>query len=257
LSTAELFQGAVADFDSALAYATDSMRIANLARVGRARALLNLARYADAATSAASVPTPYVYATEHGAGVQPNAVFQFTNSLLITVADREGQNGLPYRSAGDPRVGTRLLGKGTDRVTDVYLYTKYASLGAPVTLASGVEARLVEAEATLKAGNADGALRILNALRATVAGLAPLAPESTPAGQVDQLFRERAFWLFATGHRHGDLRRLVRQYGRAATTVFPTGPYRGGLTYGDDITFAPDVTQRDNPRFTGCVGRGA
>jgi hypothetical protein len=81
--------------------------------------------------------------------------------------------------------------------------------------------------------------------------------EATDAARVDQLFRERAFWLFATGHRQGDLRRLVRQYGRAAASVFPTGAYKNGQTYGDDVTFAPDAAQLGNAGYAGCANRGA
>lgn len=88
-------------------------------------------------------------------------------------------------------------------------------------------------------------------------GLAPLAPQSSDAARQDQLFRERAFWLFATGHRHGDLRRLVRQYGRASASVFPTGAYKNGQSYGDDVTFAPDASQLGNSTYTGCASRGA
>ena len=90
-----------------------------------------------------------------------------------------------------------------------------------------------------------------------MSGLAPLPMETTAAAQVDQLFRERAFWLFATGHRLGDLRRLVRQYARPATSVFPTGPYKTGEQYGNDVNFAPDATQLGNAAYTGCANRGA
>jgi len=54
----------------------------------------------------------------------------------------------------------------------------------------------------------------LNALRADVNNNAASprgAPDpGTQVGREDLLFRERAFWLFATGHRLGDLRRLAR-----------------------------------------------
>lgn len=49
--------------------------------------------------------------------------------------------------------------------------------------------------------------------------LPPLAAAATPAAQEDQLFKERAYWLFLTSHRLGDLRRLVRQYGRGVSSV--------------------------------------
>jgi starch-binding outer membrane protein, SusD/RagB family len=257
LSTDELFDRATADFDSAIAYAADSARILDMARVGRGRALLDRGRFADAAASVATVATPYAYSLQYSTA-QPNGVFTIMNTQKwLTVSDREGGNGLDFRSARDPRVPTALVGKGFDGATDVYTYTRYAAVTSPIVLASGVEARLIAAEAALRGGDAPGALAILNALRQMVAGLAPLSLEATDAARVDQLFRERAFWLFATGHRHGDLRRLVRQYGRAAASVFPTGAYKNGQTYGNDVTFAPDESQLGNAAYTGCASRGA
>jgi hypothetical protein len=88
--------------------------------------------------------------------------------------------------------------------------------------------------------------------------MAPLADPGSFDARVDLLFRERAFWLFGTGHRHGDLRRLVRQYGRNANDVFPTGPYRSGRVYGNDITAAfPRTSESRNPNYRGCLDRNA
>jgi hypothetical protein len=257
LSTDELFARAVADFDSALAYASDSVRVLNMARIGRSRALLDRGQFAAAASGVAAVPTSYLYTTQYSTA-QQNGVFSIINtSKWLTVSDREGVNGLDFRSAQDPRVPTVLVGKGIDNLTDVYTFARYTSVSSPIVLASGVEARLIEAEALLRAPDAASALQTLNALRATTPGLAPLTLQSSEAAQVDQLFRERAFWLFATGHRHGDLRRLMRQYGRPAASVFPVGPYKNGQTYGTDVTFAPDVAQTGDPGYTGCASRGA
>jgi hypothetical protein len=256
LSTSDLFARSIADFDSAAALAVDSARILNLARVGRGRALLDLGRFPEAGSTVSPVPTTYAYTTSHSASVQPNGVFAIiVNSRYITVADREGGNGLDFRSANDPRVPTTLVGKGIDGVTDVYAFTRYSSLASPIVLASGVEGRLIEAEALLQAGDSIGAVAVLNALRTSTPGLAPLALQSSDSARVNQLFRERAFWLFATGHRQGDLRRLIRQYGRSTEAVFPTGPYKAGQTYGSEVTFAPDASQLVNPGYTGCVNR--
>jgi hypothetical protein len=258
LTTTQLFEDAVANFDSSITYGTDSARFLNLAKVGKGRALLNLGRFAEAAAAVSTVPTSYTYMTFHAPIVQPNGVFAIiNNSKWLTVADREGVNGLNFRSAGDPRVPTAYLGKGVDQLVDVYTFTRYGSLSAPIILASGTEARLIEAEALLKAGDAAGELAILNALRASTPGLAPLTQPATLDQQIDQLFRERAFWMFATGHRHGDLRRLVRQYLRSPEAVFPTGPYKNGSTYGTDVSFPPDNTQLGNPNYKGCLSTGA
>jgi hypothetical protein len=258
LSTDQLLAHAIATFDSAITVASQGDRSQNLARVGRARALLNLGRFNEAAQSVAGVPTTFVYAAEYAASVQPNGVFDIMNNgRQVGVSEREGGNGLPFRSAADPRVPVQLVGKSADGI-DTFAFAKYATIAASVPLATGLEARLIEAEASLRGGDAARSLATLNTLRTTVPGLPPLPMESTDERRVDQLFRERAFWLFATGHRHGDLRRLVRQYGRAADALFPTGAFPlSGLIYGTDITFAPDLSQSLNPAYRGCAGRGA
>ena len=60
-----------------------------------------------------------------------------------------------------------------------------------------------------------------------------------------------------TAHRLGDMRRLVRQYGRAQNTVFPTGEYHKGGEYGSDVNFPVSSDERNNPKFTGCIDRSA
>ncbi len=71
-------------------------------------------------------------------------------------------------------------------------------------------------------------------------------------------FRERAFWLYGTGHRLGDLRRLIRQYGRDQSTVFPTGTYDNGSavalfpSYGTSVNFPIGAIESSNLNFHGC-----
>ena len=136
-----------------------------------------------------------------------------------------------------------------------------------MVVADWVEARLIQAEAALQAApddtssQATGWLGIRNHLRETA--ITPALPDTTDPGsfdaRVDLLFRERALWLFLTGHRLGDLRRLIRQYGRDQSTVFPVGPYDAGSgTFGTDVNAPiPPDERKYNPRFTGCMGRGA
>ena len=99
----------------------------------------------------------------------------------------------------------------------------------------------------------------LNDLRAAIA-LDPLPAAGSLDAAVDQLFSERAFWLFATGHRLGDMRRLIRQYGRDPETVFPTGDwFKGGLTYGTDVNLPLPRREQNNPNVPnggdGCLDR--
>jgi hypothetical protein len=252
LTRDQMLELAKSDVDSAEANAGGDAQIVALARVGRGRALINLGRFAEAAVAVGAVPTNFNYSSEHSATVIPNVLSQVTG---VTVSDREGTNGLNFRSAGDPRVAVAL---GTGARSSDYILTKMAAVSSPITVASGVEARLIEAEAALQAGNSGQWLALHNALRATVPGLGPLADPGSASARVDLHFRERAFWLFGTGQRLSDMRRLVRQYGRAADAVFPVGTYKGpgaSTTYGTDVTLSPGSGERLNPKYPGCQNR--
>lgn len=282
LTTSQLLTQALALFDSAAALAKDSTPILDLARVGRARALLDLAQYQDAANAVSAVPTAFIFPVLFFPAVPGTGnTFGSTVGFEVIVADREGGNGLDWVSAHD-----------TARVPidpNSQRQLKYRDGAAPVTLADGIEARLIEAEAQLPAHGGGGTawLDALNALRTdgtfttqqdpndpTVTdtlwhpgtggkgGLAPLADPGTPKGQVDLLFRERAFWMFATAHWVGDLRRLIRQYGRVANQVYPTGPYplnrSDAAFYGAGVVVQPGPAERaHNPNYHGCVNLGA
>ena len=276
LATQAVFQEALARFDAALAAdATD-----HLAAIGKARTLLNLGRFAEAATAVAAVPTTYVYKIEHSDNTtrQNNAIFALQDNGRYSVSDREG-GGLPFRSALDPRVPWEGPFPGFDQTIPQYINLRYTSFDSDVPLASGVEARLVEAEAALQAGNPTTWLAKLNALRADVFSLmalhideyessleraidnsgggfgqlAPLTDPGTAAARVDLMFSERAFWMYTTGHRLGDLRRLARPvasggYGRGGN-VFPIGVYHKGGNYGPDVAFPITFEEVNNPNF--------
>jgi len=285
--TDTIYQRAAVQFDSALTLATDSADVMNLARVGKARALLGLGDYPAAEEAVAGVPDDFREAITYAAGKELSSNFALSawgsTSLPPTMADREGGNGLPYRSSGDPRTPSAFLGSNQYGVP-IYRPTQYATDGStPIVLASGVEARLTEAEAQLHAGEPTW-LPTLNALRTDgsfdtqqdpvdatktdtlwhagsggVPGLAPLEDPATADRRLDVLFQERGYWLFLTGHRQGDLRRLIREYQRNSESVYPTGAYAGlsGL-YGIYVNAPiPQTEQLYNPKFHGCLNRGA
>ena len=83
----------------------------------------------------------------------------------------------------------------------------------------------------------------------------------TTAAQVDLLFKERAYSLWLTAHRLGDMRRLIRQYGRNSETVFPTGTFfhagSASGNYGTDVNIILPNQEKNNPNFTGCIDRAA
>lgn len=264
LTTAQIFEQAVVRFDAALAGTATS----NLAKVGKGRALLNNGAYAAAAAAVAGVPTTFIHRIEHSTntGRQNNPVWVLQDNRRYTMSDTEGTNGLPYRSANDPRTPwSQHALLGFDQATPLFIVGRYPVREAPVILADGIEARLIEAEAALQAGG--DWLGILNTLRANVASLMvarypgytafpqatsplpPLVDPGTAAARVNLLFSERAFWLFLTGHRMGDLRRLVRQYQRPQNTVFPTGAWHKGGAYGTDVNFPIPFNEGQNTKY--------
>jgi hypothetical protein len=266
-TNAQMFESAIAKFDSALAepgLAEDDGTITNLATVGRARALLDLGRFTEASDAAALVPTDFAYVNEHADAPLKlqNAIFVYTTQGLWSVSDQEGGVGLPYISAEDVRVPVDSLDDdedgfadtGLDLITPQYSLGKYPAATSDVTVADGIEARLIEAEALLQANNFSGMRTILNDLR-DIQGLSPLPTPANRDAAIDQLFSERAFWLFATGHRLGDMRRLIRQYGRDVNTVFPNGDYHKGGSYGPDVNFPLPLEEQNNPNSVGCIDR--
>ena len=156
---------------------------------------------------------------------------------------------------------------------------------ADISIAMGTEARLIEAEVALRSGDVATFLAKVNFLRlnfdtfkqpsdpcsattqvngcppvAVGGALPPLGDPGTQAGREDLLFRERAFWLWGTGHRLADLRRLVRPvsdggFGRAENTIFPNGPYYKGGLYGTDKFLVIPQAEQNNPQFRACLDR--
>jgi starch-binding outer membrane protein, SusD/RagB family len=261
-NTQETFESALARFEAALAHpglAEDDGSITSLAAVGRGRALVNLGRFAEAAAAVADVPTDFQYVTEHADSPLrlQNAIWSYSTGYLWSLSDEEGGVGLPFRTAEDPRVPFEdPEDVGLDGTTDQFILLKYPDAAASVVVADGIEARLIEAEARLDASDRPGMTTILNDLRATI-GLDPVGQPGDQAEAVDLLFSERGFWLFATGHRLGDMRRLIRQYHRAQDEVFPTGTYVKGGSYGPDVNLPMPQEEGNNPNFVGCIDREA
>ena len=197
---------------------------------------------------------------------QPASQRRYTvgDSLEGNAHNLDTKNGLPFGSAKDPRlpVSYTISAKGdTTKSQDGFTFSRTTSLYAVTTnvaVVNGIDARMVEAESQLAANNfsgAGGTLSILNALRAappnpigalTVAAMTALTDPGAASNayytgstnqdyRINLLFREKAFWTFSRGQRLGDLRRLIRQYGRTQDKVFPVGNHYRGTTYGTDV----------------------
>lgn len=276
LTTVQALTRALAHADSGLARitgtTTDDVRVRSALQVAKGRILLGLNRPADAATAVAGVATGFQYLVFHSLTSSSNQYWVLNNNAgRYSVSTAEGGVGVNFATAADPRVPTcqgndatcRTIGvtkaSRDDLTTPFYVQRLWTAADASFPLVSGQEARLIEAEAQLRASNTTGSLATLNALRATYAGLVPLADAGTEAARVDQLFRERALTLFGRGTRTGDLRRLIRQYGRTANSVFPSGAWHKGGNYGTDVTLPLPLAETNNPE-TGagvCIDRNA
>lgn len=282
LSNAEMFALALQHIDSALTFttATDAATVAirNTALVQKARILIDLNRHAEVAALLSGVPTNFQNLATFSLTSGDNAIWSINNSQKRFVpgdsVDPAGRiiNAIPFASAGDPRVpvvgtstGTSPVGRGFDNSTNFIRLDLFSRSGA-MPIVSGIDARLYEAEARLKAGDIPGVMTILNALRAAPQNLGtittPAMPAlATPASQADAItlyFREKAFWTFSRGMRLGDMRRQIRQYGRTEAEVFPKGTFfKFNSPYGTDVNFPVMREELANPQFTGCTDRNA
>jgi hypothetical protein len=279
-TTTAAYERALAHADSGLALITGTsaadIKIRNALSVVKGRILTNMNRQADAATAVAGVPTNFAYQNLHAQTANDNAIWNYNNTARrYSVASGEGTNGLNFATANDPRIPICLGGDAVcsaagfklktrdDLATPIYTQLIWATRDAAVTIAGGVEARMIEAEAAYKASNYTLFVQKLNQARTEggVANLAAnLADPGTNSAREDLLFRERAFWLFGRGSRLGDLRRLVRQYGRAADAVFPTGTWHKGGNYNSDVNFPVPQAEANNPNLSAnqsCTDRNA
>jgi hypothetical protein len=307
LPVKDVFAAAVASFDTAItmtgavtsgADATPSLSINRAARIGKARALLGISlnNAADAAALVTSIPTTFRYDVTASLTGGNNILWsQPASSTRYAVSDSQQgnnrsilvKNAIPFLSANDRRVPAhyRIASNNKDTVksqdggTFVIAVDSLWGQTSAVALTHGLDARLIEAEAALKAGNAAQMMTILNTLRAsplqitapspTAAGTHPgwttpvmsaLADPGTANGRVNLLFREMAFWQFGRGFRLNNLRRLIRDYGRAAdgSDTFPVGSYYKGGTFGGDLNLPVTDDERvGNPNFTQCLDRKA
>ncbi len=288
LTNAEVYAVAATHLDSALTLlgsasdaASTDVRRASL--IVKARILVNLQQFSAAAalvpTSAVPSTYQYIWTSSTASNGDDLGIWSLNNSVArITVSDsfdiingeyNQIHNAIPFVSANDPRVpvipGSQVNIVAEDGVTPLFIQRIWPNRDDPIPMVSGIDARLIEAEAKLNGNDIAGMMTILNQLRADrpkIGNYQPgtMAPLATPASQdaaVSLFFREKAFWTFGRGQRLGDLRRLIRQYGRPQDQVFPSGNYLKGGVYGSDVNFPVPDGELVNPNFHGCLDRNA
>jgi hypothetical protein len=253
MTPAALFAEAKLRFDRAISAATaaNDATTLNFARVGRARAQLNLGQPAAAATDAALVPSGFVVNTSPDAvnTRRQNFVFVHTAQNFHASVDPSFRNVLLPNGQPDPRVATTNTGRnGTAPGVVVWTANKYPALTTPLPIATYAEAQLVVAEAHVAAADLSAAQTAINNARATHTGVPAYDATGQTAAQVrDQIIEERRRELFLEGHRLGDIRRYNLPLNPATNTAYPAG----GGNYGDQRCFPlPDVERINNPNIS-------
>ena len=241
--------------------------LATAARVGQGRALLWLGRYQEAASAVTDVPDDFVYFSEYSQNTtaQWNEVYQLTTgdnaALRWTVGDGTAGNRhnerWPYFDAW---VDQGLLDTETDLEAaeigvPVVLQTLYDSPTRNIVLASGWEARMIEAEAELRVGDPEVAEDMVNDLltdpqqtsnpllavnpNLSLEAFASVDFTGSIGDDLPQLARARAAGLWLSGQRQATLRRFAEQDG---VDLYPDG------TQGQDVSFPIVQQEIDNNR---------
>ncbi|MDB4875477.1 MAG: hypothetical protein JWM41_1923 [Gemmatimonadetes bacterium] len=289
-TNAEVYDVALAHLDSALTIlgaATDvnAVAVRNATLITKARVLVDKGQYA---TAAALVPAgtiassyQYVFITQASSNTDDLGIWTLNNSIarysvgdsVVNYGGKTFQtiNAIPFASLNDPRVpivrGVDIKLPAEDAgQTPLFIQQVYKNRDDPIPMVSGIDARLIEAEAQLAASNFTGMMATLNALRTAPPKIGNFQAATMPAiattpatkdAAVSLFFREKAFWQFGRGYRLSDLRRLIRQYGRTQDKVFPTGSQYKGVPYGTDVNFPVPDAERVNSQFNGCIDRNA
>jgi len=288
-TNAEVYDIALAHMDSALAIlgsATDanSVAVRNATLITKARILVDKGQYAAAAALVPSSVIPnnyqYLFITQASSNGDDLGIWTLNNSIArMTVGDSVVNylgktftigNVIPFASLNDPRVpilkGTDAKIPSEDGLTPLFIQQIWKGRDDPIPMVSGIDARLIEAEAKLNASDFAGMMTILNGLRTAPPRIGNFQPatmaaiSTTPTTKdaaVSLFFREKALWQFGRGQRVSDLRRLVRQYGRTQDKVFPVGQHYKGVPFGSDVAFPVPDAERVNPQFTGCLDKNA
>jgi len=245
----EVFQRAEARFTRAIETATapGNAETLNLARLGRARARLGLARLADARADAVLVPDGYVKLARYPATtpiVNENAVYTNIYTANVYAVDVL-YSDVRYVGTADSRVQVVNAGGTTTFGAPRFRPLKYSVASSPIQLATWEEAQLIVAEADANAGNPAAAVTIINQLH-TRAGL-PAFSSSDPAAIRAQIVYERRAELFLEGQHIGDYRRYALPFVPAPGTAYPG---IAGRVYGTTRCFPlPDWERAANPNI--------
>jgi tetratricopeptide (TPR) repeat protein len=241
MTTDEVLDAAVERFTDAiqLAQSAGNSDILNMARVGRARAYLNLNRLDEAAQDAEQVPEGFVrYAAYSTASVRrENSTYNRTETLYLSVG--EDWRNLEVDGAPDPRVPVEDTGiVGQDGTTSQWNQMKYTLRSDPIPIASWREAQFIIAEAR----GGQEAIDAMNRVRA-LHNLSPLSLSDVD-DMLATILEERRREFFLEGQRHSD---MIRH-----NIPFPSGLNHKGQIFQDyECMPLPNVERFNNPNISG------
>jgi hypothetical protein len=214
---------AVEHFTKAIGFAGTNTTLRNAALAGRASAYVMLGNWTAAVADAKDIPDNFVFQAKYSAEepAQRNEQFFYVANAPYRATSVWGTQYEQYfLDTGDPRtpwsedprfpVG-EVQRPGIGNVPWKY-QLKYKTYNDGINLVSGREMRLIEAEALLVSGNFQGAMEIMNRLRAakvsSKTGQPLPALTAANAGEAwTHLRRERGIELWLEGRRLNDLRR--------------------------------------------------
>ena len=209
------FERAEAAFSeaAAVAVAAGNQTLERAARAGRASARVWLGDWTGAVADANSVPTAFVYAAKFDATNldQYNRIFWANSNQPYRAHSVVGTfYDAYYRNTNDARTAWRTnpaIPTGTVASVPWLFQVKYDRRESPITLSSGREMRLIQAEAMLRGGDWQAAISGINQGRTELA--VPAWPATGLTEAWVALKRERGIQLWLEGRRLGDLDRWL------------------------------------------------
>jgi hypothetical protein len=203
------------------------------------------ANWSDAAAKAAQVPTDYKYYAIYHFGENENIMWNETHERHEVSAYGTPVQNMPTDNPRAPYTECALGGCdndiGADGQTPMLRQEKYDDRGSDIPILSGIEARMIQAEAALIAGNLGEFVGYLNEVREYYGISEELAAPANQQEGFDMLASEKFLDMWLEGNRLWDLHRWdTDDY---SFTMYEGSSVRDFL-YGGTVIYETDATRR-------------